>query len=66
MNDPMEYAVLEWDKGGVSGFVRVIATHQSKMSADSVVGVSPPYYEREAITMEEYQRLRDEEEELNR
>lgn len=66
MSDSAQYAVLEWDTGDNTDTTRVIATHQSKDNADQIVKNSPGHYEREAITMDEYQKLREVEEELYR
>ncbi|MCM3699213.1 hypothetical protein [Paenibacillus macerans] len=62
----MKYAVLEWDKDVDTDVARVIATNQTKESADMAVKVCPPHFEREAITMAEYQKLREEEAERQR
>lgn len=65
MSGSMQYAVLERDTGDNTDEIRVIATHQTKDSADQIVKISTGHYKREAITMDEYQKLREEEAEMN-
>lgn len=55
----MEYAVIEWNTNGVSDEVRVVAEDQTEDNANMIVTISPIYYTREVVTMQELQEMRD-------
>jgi len=51
------YAVLEWNNAGDPYEASVIATDQSKYTAELVVKITPPHLHREIITMEELKEM---------